>query len=74
MNAHFAHSGTSQAQSTATGISGTLAADGESLDRDDVSDSNSSPDEVRQPAQAVPSQKRRRVTRACDEVSLVCCL
>lgn len=35
----------------------------------DESDESISPDEVRRPSQAVPAQKRRRVTRACDEVS-----
>lgn len=73
---HFTHSGTPQAPSAAavtTGIAGTQQlVDGDGVNRDEVSDENDSPDDVRQSFKAVPSQKRRRVTRACDEVSSVC--
>jgi len=76
MNAHFTHSGTSQAPNTGavtTGIAGTQQlVDGDGVNRDEISDENDSPDDVRQSFKAVPSQKRRRVTRACDEVSSVC--
>jgi hypothetical protein len=33
--------------------------------------SSNAEDAPRRPSQAVPVQKRRRVTRACDEVSLI---
>lgn len=76
MNAHFTHSGTSQTPSTAavtTGIAGTQQlVDGDGVTREEVSDENDSPDDVRQSFKAVPAQKRRRVTRACDEVSSIC--
>lgn len=44
----------------------------EVMEKDEISDEHLSPDDAKKPAQAIPSQKRRRVTRACDEVGLQC--